>query len=251
MLRCKKIRWLICIIAGFSYVLVISSFWAPAWSASEEITGKWEGGAEMGFVSTSGNTDTETLNGKINLVLHALEQWRNELSLEAYYAEDSGKATAERYMIRLKSDYSFSSMNYAFVKGNFENDRFAGFDYRVTETVGYGRYLLKRDIVSLQVEGGPGGSHVKFKDGTREDGMIVNVAGKFVWKILDKTVFSQTASSDFGEDGTITEAVTSLKSHVAGNLSMKVSLNLRHDSSPPLDSASTDTRMSVTLVYDF
>jgi putative salt-induced outer membrane protein len=211
----------------------------------------WEGGMEIGFISSSGNTDTSALNTRVKAVLNAGAKSKNELAFEALYSEDSGKTTSERYDLSLKSAYLLTRVDYVFARVRYEKDRFAGFDYRVAESVGYGRYLVQRDALTLQVEGGPGGSHREFLDGKREDEWIINMTGKLSWEIREKTVFTHTVTSDIGEDGTVTESVTALQAHLGGSSSMKTTYSLRHDSNPPPGASGTDARTSVTLVYDF
>ncbi len=206
---------------------------------------------EIGFISSSGNTDTSSLNARLKAVLNAGEISKSELAFESLYSEDSGKTTAERYDFSLKSAYSFTRFDYVFIKARYENDRFAGFDYRVAESAGYGRYLVRRDALTLQVEGGPGGSHRELINGKGEDEWIINMTGKLSWEIREKTVFTQTVSSDVGEDNTVTESVTALQAHLGGSFSMKTTYSLRHDSNPPPGAGGTDARTSVTLVYDF
>ena len=121
---------------------------------------EWAGSGELGFVSTSGNTDTSNLTARLGLV-NERDKWRHSLGLEALNTESDGETTAERYFAAGQSDYKISEHDYLFGRLSYEDDKFSGYEYRATETVGYGRRVLNADNMTLDLEAGPGARQSK------------------------------------------------------------------------------------------
>lgn len=210
--------------------------------------GPWQGDAELGVVVTAGNTETKNINAKTK-VAYEKDSWRHQGRLEMLRNSDGGDITAEKYLANAKTEYNFTEHNYAFVNLNYENDRFSGYDYRVSGAAGYGRRLINRDDLQLDVEVGPGARRSRLKgDGTQTE-LLGRGAGNLEWKISKTSVFSQELSVEAGEEQTITRSMTALKSQVAGALSMKLSLTVQNATGVPAGVKNTDTETAVTLVY--
>src|SRR5690606_34165538 len=64
----------------------------------------WLATIELGLLLTSGNTEKESLKGRLDAT-QDLAKWRNTYNLEAFSSNDRDKATAERYRASAKSDY--------------------------------------------------------------------------------------------------------------------------------------------------
>ncbi len=210
----------------------------------------WSGEAEAGIVATSGNTETQTINVKANIV-NERDKWRHTGALEAFNNSDDIRTTAERYFLAAKSDYKIDQRAYLFGTVSYEDDRFAGFDYRATGALGYGRRVIERPTLTLDLEAGPGGRKTKFRDGESDSEFIVRLAGDLAWKLSDNANFTQSLISEIGEDVTITRSVSALTAQVVGSLAMRLSLTVRHTSEVPADTEKTDTETAFTLVYAY
>ena len=71
----------------------------------EQAKNKYNGNVEVGFINTGGNTQTQTLNAKAKVVAE-YDPWRQTLQLQALNSSDKKTTTAERYLAKLKTDYS-------------------------------------------------------------------------------------------------------------------------------------------------
>ncbi len=218
--------------------------------AVELMGSEWAGEGEFGYVATSGNTETENLKAKLGLV-NEREKWRHSATLEALNTSDNDTTTAERYAAIWQTDYKFAEHEYIFGRLNYETDKFSGYDYRVSEVVGYGRRVLHTDRMTLDLEAGPGARQSKLTTGASENEMILRLAGKYVWKLSDHAKFTQDLSFDIGEDATVTKSVTAVQANIIGNLAMKLSLTVENTSDVPVGVDETDTETAVTLVYGF
>lgn len=115
------------------------------------LTGK----AEFGYLATSGNTDTSSLNAKLDLKFET-GPWRHSLLAAAISARDSGVTTAERNQLSVKSDRKFTEHDYVFATVNWEQDEFAGFTQRTSEAFGYGHRKLRAEAHHVELEIGIG-----------------------------------------------------------------------------------------------
>ncbi len=210
----------------------------------------WSGEAELGAVVTTGNTETQTINAKGELV-NDREKWKHVGNLEVLNTSDKERTTAERYLLSAKSDYKIDEASYVFININYEDDRFSGYDYRVSETLGYGRNVIAKPNLTLALEGGPGARQSKLMTGESEDEFIVRLAGDLVWKMSENAEFSQDLSVEAGEEATITKSVSALKAQIVGSLAMKFSYTIKNISDVPVNTEKTDTETALTLVYSF
>lgn len=220
----------------------------------------WTSNAELGVVLTSGNTETQTSNAKINFI-REVEKWKNSASVEALgssttdIATDIKTTTAEKYSANLQSNYKFNPDDYMFGAGSYDDDRFSGYEFQAIVSAGYGRNLVKTAKHSLNVEAGPGMRFAKVSPDPllghipSDDEAIVHFAANYAYQITDSSKFTQDILVDSGEDLTISESVTALSARVAGKLAMKASLKLRNTSEVPAGNEKTDTESALTLVY--
>ena len=224
-------------------------FWSHAATAADEPQGLG-GEAELGVVSTSGNTNTRSINGKAKM-RYLSGPWRHEVRAEGLRTSDGSTITAERYLLAGKSDYHFRPHDYLFATARYEDDRFSGYDYQLSEALGYGHRTLDQPDLTLDLEIGAGGRHSKEQGGTRKDEAILRGAAKLGWDISPTARFTEDLLAEAGRDNTYTESVTALKVKINGNFAMKLSLTVKNNSTVPAGTRQTDTLTAVTLVYDF
>jgi putative salt-induced outer membrane protein len=241
---------------GYRMILSVLAISAAATASAETaapdaavLDAAWKGNVEIGYVTTSGNTETESLNAKAKAETER-EKWRHTVNLEALNSSDKNVTTAERYMLSGQSSFKMGPKNFFFVLLSYEDDRFSGYDYRVTESVGYGRRVLGEPTLTLDLEIGPGARQSKLDSGVNEDESLMRGAAKLMWKVSDTSKFTEDFSTEVGENETVTKSVTALSAKVNGSLSTKVSYTIKNTSDVPLGFKKTDSEMAVTLVFD-
>ncbi|MCK4586983.1 MAG: DUF481 domain-containing protein [Gammaproteobacteria bacterium] len=212
--------------------------------------GTWKGNVELGIVNTTGNTETETINAKAKAATET-ENWRHTITYESLNSSDQGVTTAQRYAINGQSDYKLDKKNFFFVMLNYEDDRFSGYKYRMTEVIGYGRRVLDEPNLTLDLEIGPGARQSKLETGETEDEAMIRGAGKLNWKISKTSTLTEDLSVDAGENSTITKSVTALSAQINGSLATKITYTIKNTSDVPPGVEKTDTEIAVTLVYNF
>lgn len=211
---------------------------------------KWDAAAELGFFMNRGNTDTDSLNAKFRVENSRLK-WRHRAEVKVLQASDKDVTTAESYELTGRSEYLLDDNDYLFGSLRYEDDRFAGYDRRTTEVVGYGHQYLKRSDMHLKGEFGAGGRQTENTDGSSESEGIVRVGLDYKWNITKTSSFNEVVFVEYGDSNTYTESVTEMTVKVNASLAMKLGVTVKHNSDPPIGIKNTDTRTAVTLVYDF
>lgn len=225
----------------------------PAWAAepvTEKPASPWSGEAELGMLFTRGNTETSTTNAKLK-IQYDTEHWAHRLQLEYLTAEDRGTTTADRFLAGYRSTYKLSERAYAFGSLRYEDDRFAGYDQRTTEVLGYGRKLYTGPVFLWDVEIGGGARQTDLTDGSSTDEAIYRVATLLTWNITETSSLKEELSVEGGSENTYTESITELKVRINAALAMKVTFAVKDNSDVPVGIKHTDTETAVTLVYDF
>src|SRR5688572_14759278 len=69
----------------------------------------------LGYVGTTGNTDTTTFNAEFLLTLRA-DSWTHNVKFQALGSQENSVTEAERYFLEDKSDYSLDDVQYLFGK---------------------------------------------------------------------------------------------------------------------------------------
>jgi len=217
---------------------------------AEPPSDQWKSTVELGFVTTSGNTETETLNVKASTATNRTK-WRHKLSATVLRASDASQTTAEKYSLNGKSDYKLTDPAYLFVTLNYDDDKFSGYDYQATEAVGYGWRVIEDKTLQLDLEAGPGARQSRLNNGQSDTEGLLRLAATLDWQISDSSKFGEALSIEAGEDSTISKSETTLSSQVSDSLSMKLTLLLKHNSDVPPGVDKSDTQTSATLVYSF
>jgi len=210
---------------------------------------EWKSEAELGVVSTSGNTNTSSVSARLD-VTNDREKWRHNIHLEGYRSKSEGLVSAEKYQLSEKSDYKFNPHDYVFFRSDYEDDKFREFKYKSFST-GYGHRFLKGGNKTLDLELGPGIRISQENSLPVERENFLRMASKFVWELSASSRFMQEINVDRGEDLTISKSITALQVNVNKSLAMKLTHTIRHKSMVLPGLSSTDRETATTLVYLF
>lgn len=218
--------------------------------AEDAEKGDWKGEAELGLVTTTGNTETETVNGKAK-VSYTHENCTDSLSFEGLKTSDDLGVTAKKVASTAKMEHKFGEHNYFFILMKYENDAFSGFDYQTSEAVGYGRLVIEEKNMLLKLEIGPGARQSKLLTGGTDRETTVWAGANYEWAVSKTSKFTEVITFEAGEDSNISKSVTALTSQIAGSLAMKVTYTVKNNSEVPLGVEKKDTETALTLIYSF
>jgi putative salt-induced outer membrane protein YdiY len=222
--------------------------------------GSWFTSAELGAISTSGNTTGTSVSGKID-ARHETADWSNEYIVGGFFKEDEiTDDDGERYRARSAARWTASAKaayklmkegSRAFVLASHVNDKFGAYTRYTSFAVGHGSQLYNSDDKALDVEIGPGYFRGERPSGERENGMTVRGAARFRWQLSPSAAFVQTISVERGTSNVHSIAESALSTKINDTMQMKAAFSARNDSNVPADKKNLDTQTSLTLVYSF
>ena len=220
----------------------------------------WNTSAELGAISTSGNTVGNSVTGKLD-AHQELRNWSNEYILAGYFKdEEVRQASGERIRQRSAQRYSLSGKaafklledhNKLFALATYVDDRFGAYTRYSTIGIGYGTQTYQSDTHTLDVEIGPGYFRGVRSEGETESGPTVRGAALLKWKLSDSAQFSQNVIVERGTSNVHSLAESALRTKINSTMQMKAAFSVRNDTDVPADKKNTDTQTSVTLVYSF
>lgn len=212
----------------------------------------WSGDVALGYLATTGNSKTSSLNGKFSVV-YAQERWKNTFSAAAINTYADNVSSAESYAANEQLDYNFTTRDYAFGAVEWNKDLFAAIRERTSETAGYGRHVLVGPTHFLDLELGIGARQQQTNDvpRERESEFIERGAVKYRWAITQTTTFIEALKVESGHSNTYSESATSLKLQIVGSLFANLSYTIKNNSQSAPDTKKTDTEAAVTVSYEF
>ena len=210
----------------------------------------WDGEIELSADRSSGNTDQMGI-GFGAKVAKEVERWKHEARAIVEFQDVNNETTTQRFLAGYDINYTFNHRAYLFTNFLFEDDRFSGFDYRFSETVGLGYKVFDRETLGLSLEGGPGARHTNKEIGGIETELVGLLGSKFFWNINERSTLTHNYYMFIGSDRTTIDTTAALKLQINGALSARLSYNYRYDSNVPPDTRKTDTLTKAAIVYDF
>ncbi|HYX20313.1 MAG TPA: DUF481 domain-containing protein [Thermoanaerobaculia bacterium] len=115
----------------------------------------WFGNANLSYLSTSGNTDTTSIGGGLELNYNP-KPWLFTLKGAALHAATDGVTTAETFTASFKASRDLTEHIDVFGSGGWLRNRFSGINNIWNFDGGAGYKLLKSDTQFLRLEGGVG-----------------------------------------------------------------------------------------------
>ena len=210
----------------------------------------WSGSASLGFLSTSGNTNTSSYNTAFG-VAYTKNKWTHAFDAAANGADESDTATAEAYQADWKSSYEFSEHNYLFGLVAWRKDRFSGVNQQLSESIGYGRRIIDTPAHLLNAEIGAGYRDADLSDNTSESGAIVRLGLDYKWTFSETSNFEQNIAVESGSDNTYLESVSAVRAKLLGDFAIVLSYTVRHNTDVPVGSEKTDKITAISLELAF
>ncbi len=212
----------------------------------------WNGKGELGYVDTSGNTDSTALNLGLE-ILKNTEHWRYRFGATALMTSKNGDKDNERYSAELQGDRKLSKKSYLFAVYRYDADKFGAYDPQQSVTVGYGRELMNSDTHHLKGEIGAGYKKSKERvSGLSDNEAIIRLLLEDSWQVFATTAWNNRLLVESGSDNTFTLFNTAVIVSMTERFALKVGWEYRHNSDiPPGTVDKTDTTTSANLVYNF
>lgn len=210
----------------------------------------FSGRAALGYLATSGNSESDSLNANFDLWWN-YEPWSHSLAGRAIQSNTSGVNTAKAYGLTWQSNYAINETDYVFGLVAWDKDKFSAYDQQIREAAGYGRRFIDRERHILNGQAGIGARQADLRNGTSQDEAIVLVGGDYRWLISETSEFSQTLSIESGSDNTYLEATSALSANVRDDLALVISYTIKNNSDVLPGTEKTDTFTAISLEYAF
>lgn len=210
----------------------------------------FSGKVGLGFLATSGNSETENLSAIANLWWN-YAPWTHSLGANLIKADAAGVNTADALSLGWQTRYALTERSYVFGLLSWDSDEFSPYEEQTRETIGYGRRVIDRTDHLLDLEAGVGARQADLRDGTSQDNTILYFGGNYRWTITETSEFTQTLGIEHGSDNTYLESNSSLSAKIADNLALTVSFLLKNNSDVLPGTEKTDTFTTISLDYGF
>jgi putative salt-induced outer membrane protein YdiY len=238
-------------------------FFVLALVAAPAAQAQWNGKAELGVLLTNGNAEAKSANTKVDLT-HEGATWKQNVYAAALYGESASFATAERYEARYQADRKITDRFSWFVGVRGEEDRFSGFAWQVTASTGATYKFIDSPTTKLDGSLGagykrmqaqtlnktPGGQVVSRTPGEESSEPVATIGSNFEHSFTDTTKITNKLAAEFGSDNTSVADDVALQVSMTDVLALSVGVGVRYNSNPPPPAETTDTQMTVNLVYN-
>jgi putative salt-induced outer membrane protein len=193
----------------------------------------WQGSMALGYLQTTGNSNTSTANGKA-LVGYKEGLWQNSILVQALKASQEGVLTAENFEADGQSDYNLNPDNYLF--GN----------------VDYLRDVFNNPTQQLDIELGGGRRQTRYTTGAPpNEEWVERLAGSYLWKFTNTSNITESLNVVHGSSNTLTQSVTAVTANLVNSFALSFSYAVSHNSTVLPGFKKTDAITALTLVYSF
>ena len=190
-------------------ILLATSVYAQD-DAEEATELGWSGVGELGFVKTSGNTDSTALNFSLEFI-KTTEKWRYRFAGTGLMTSEDGDKDNERYQAEAQADRKLGEKGYLFAVYRYDADKFGTYDPSQTFTVGYGHELMKSEKHVLTGEIGVGYRKLKERvSGESDSDAILRLLLDDSWQVFKTTSWTNRLLIETGTNNTFTQWNTGL-----------------------------------------
>lgn len=218
--------------------------------AAQTFLGGWHGEGQAGFGLTTGNT--EEISGVLGLSLKKETlTTRHKIDALVDYLRTNEVTTRQKFAASYALDLLLSDKLYTYGIVGWEQDRFAGYARRFTESLGVGLRAIARPNMTLDLDAGPAFRQTLFTDGTSTIVVGPRASLTYKWTLPHGMIFTEDASVVSDDGGTTFIANSAFTSKIVGGLSGRFSVKVQTESNRPAGAKPTDTATRATLVYTF
>ena len=238
---------------------------APVTVQADELPPGWSGKGQAGYVMSRGNSDTDAANVKLDLTL-LRNAWKHVLSLDGLFGRSSGITSAERWDVRLQSDYQIGQRLFSFAALSYQDDRFSGFQYQASASGGLGYKFIDTGSTKLSAQVGVGYRSLRpellIKDDVTgavvdripqetESEVVATTCLDFSHQFNPSTRLIDKLNSESGSSNTSIRNDLTLEVKMSKKLSLAAGFGVMHNTNPPEGLKQTDTITTLNVVYAF
>ncbi|MBS1199345.1 MAG: hypothetical protein H6R27_23 [Proteobacteria bacterium] len=211
----------------------------------------WSGKGELGGVIARGNTETETISGKIDMT-NELDRWKHMAGFSILRTVNDGVTSANRWELRGESDYKLTDRSYLFGALRYEEDEFTDFEYQAIASAGYGYKFIDSEATKLDGKIGVGYRQSELRvDGDTEGDAILRAAIDYSHRLTETTTVIDKFLVEAGSDNTYLQNILGLEVKMNESLALGLSYEIRHNTDVLPGTEETDQVLTANLVFGF
>jgi putative salt-induced outer membrane protein len=231
-------------------IMVLSGVANAQGEAGAEEEGPWSGEFSLGYLSTSGNTETTNFKTAFG-VGYEKNDWEHRFAASANGADESKVSTAEAYQAGWRTAYNFTEHDFVFGTVDWRKDRFAGVTEQTSAALNYGRRVIDTPSHILSLGIGAGYRDSTLSDGTGEANAIGRGTLAYHWIFSETAGFNQDVIVESGSDNTYIESISAVRANLIGGFALVLSYTVKNNSDVPPGAEKTDTLSAVSIEYAF
>ena len=223
------------------------------------------GGGELGVAASSGNSNTESFNGRLDLTYTDGGAWRHSASLFGLHSrseytrtQDDGsvirdsRTTANRYTVNANSAYLMDERGTLNTAVRHEEDDFGTYSRQQSVSLSYGNRVLEGERGHLDLQVGPGYRRAyDTLDDRTEGGFIGRGLIDLRYALSENTEIVNKLLVESGEYNTFAQNDLGVSVTMNSHLALKAGWQARHNSDVAPDIKKTDTLTTMNVVYRF
>ena len=210
---------------------------------------------ELGYVETSGNTETQTflLDAKAK---KSIDKHQFALSVDGQYATENKDETKNKYVSELTYDYAITErFSFGYLLG-YKDDKFSGYEYQLYTGPGAKYTPVKTQTQDLSLEGNILYSQDQVDDETADVNSYsaFRVGAVYMLQILENSKLNQELiyRGSFEEsENYFAYSKTSLTSKLSDMFSAGLSYKVDYANIAPVGKENTDKTLTANLIVDF
>ena len=234
---------------------------AAALTAADELqVGELKQHIEFGYLGTSGNSESNTLNAVYSNDYQWTVKTDAHFKADAFYGDKDGEKTDERYRAYGIVNHHYDEDQwYSYAEAGALRNTFEGYNQQYNAGLGMGYVFIDDKTQLFKVRGGYQFRYANFTDGTDDDFHYLKAGANYNYYFTEKNrIESELNLLEDLEKAKDFETVfrVAVVVWMVDSLSLKVGLEVKYDNTPPLDDdgnelKKTDTTTTVGIVYDF
>ena len=221
---------------------------------------EWQRLGEFGLAAARGNSNSETLNGRIEVKLSSgswQHQFGGDYTRSRGELDEQTELLTQRIELSGSSSFAWSPTTKLVASLRHEEDRFGVYSEQSVFALNLGLQLVDSPTQQLALDFGPGYRRARLAEtataetATGEQDWVARGALNYSRQLSSNTALTQQSLIEAGSDNVYLQNDLALAVQLNGHLSLNTGLQLRHNSEVSEGAASTDKLLTTTLSFDF
>ena len=214
----------------------------------------WSLRLEGGLDGQTGNTERVALNGRVE-VRRTTERERLLLYSQVRFAHENGEDTVREVLGGVNLEADINRKWFGFAKLELEYDKFENLDMRTTAAAGIGYFAIREKDQELKFRGGVGYQHESFRDGTSDEGAIIELGMDYRKELAPWLLFNHATTYyptfDIGDYRIVVENAGEIPLGTGTKWKLKLGVRNHYNSEPQTGVDRLDTYYFANVAAEF